>query len=228
MKKTLLAFAVAASLLPLSTKFAHAEGISANVGLFSDYRFRGISQTLGKAAIQGGFDYSHSSGFYIGNWNSSISSEVYAGSSGAESDVYIGYSTEVSGIGIDVGSLYYYYAGATDSNTNELYLGLSYGPFSFKTSYATTDYFGVTGSKKHLYYNLSGSFPLNEKISLDVAAGFHAGKGEMVKGYDYLVGVSYDLGDNLSLGLAFTSLSGDYKGLTDDPKGTVLSISKSF
>ncbi|MFZ9811516.1 MAG: TorF family putative porin, partial [Burkholderiaceae bacterium] len=183
MKKTLLALSLAAAMLPLSAPVVKAEGISANVGLFSDYRFRGISQTDTKPALQGGFDYSHASGFYLGNWNSSLSSSLYPGSSGLESDLYFGYSTEVGGIGIDVGSNYYYYAGATGANTNELYVGLTYGPVTFKTSYATTDYFGATGSKNHLYYNLSGSVPLSEKVSLDIAAGYAAGKGGALKGY---------------------------------------------
>jgi len=47
--------------------------ITANVTVVSDYRYRGISQSNMKPAIQGGFDYAHKSGFYIGNWNSSIS-----------------------------------------------------------------------------------------------------------------------------------------------------------
>lgn len=221
MKKTLLAMSLAAALLPLSSQVVKAEGISANVGVFSDYRFRGITQTDTKPAVQGGFDYSHSSGFYIGNWNSSLA-EL-----GTELDFYFGYSTEIGGVGIDVGNLYYYYPNATDGNTNELYLGLTYGPVTFKTSYATTSYFGVPGSKNHLYYNLSGSFPLSDQVSIDVAAGFHAGKGEQAKGYDYLVGLSYDLGNDFSLGLAYVSTSGNIKP-SSDATGVVLSITKSF
>lgn len=228
MKKTLLTLTMAAALLPLSSQVVKAEGISANVGLFSDYRFRGLTQSDTKPALQGGFDYSHASGFYVGNWNSSIQWLNGQGSSGLESDFYIGYSTEIGGVGIDVGSLYYYYAGATSADTNELYVGLTYGPVTFKTSFATTDYFGVTGSKNHLYYNLSGSFPLNDKVSIDVAAGYHAGKGGQAKGYDYLVGLSYDLGNDFALGLAFVTTSGQgYKPATD-ANGAVLSITKSF
>ena len=47
--------------------------LTGNVGLFSSYRFRGIDQTAGKPALQGGFDYSHASGIYVGNWNSNVS-----------------------------------------------------------------------------------------------------------------------------------------------------------
>jgi uncharacterized protein (TIGR02001 family) len=46
--------------------------LSANVGLYSNYVFRGISQTGGDPAIQGGLDYTHSSGFYLGTWASNV------------------------------------------------------------------------------------------------------------------------------------------------------------
>ena len=99
--------------------------VTANVTLASQYRYRGISQTNSLPAIQGGFDYAHESGFYIGNWNSSISwisdgysnnpmttatSAVPGVSAPIEMDFYAGYKTEVSeGLVLDVGLLEYYY-----------------------------------------------------------------------------------------------------------------------
>ena len=47
--------------------------LTGNVGLFSEYIFRGIAQTAGKPALQGGFDYGHASGFYLGTWASNAS-----------------------------------------------------------------------------------------------------------------------------------------------------------
>lgn len=44
-----------------------------NVGLYSQYIFRGLTQTDGSPAIQGGVDFTHSSGFYLGAWASNIS-----------------------------------------------------------------------------------------------------------------------------------------------------------
>ena len=64
--------------------------ITGNAGVFSDYRFRGISQTDKKPAFQGGFDIGHASGFYVGNWNSNIDSALYNGAS-LEMDFYGGY-----------------------------------------------------------------------------------------------------------------------------------------
>ena len=102
--------------------------VTANVTLASDYRYRGITQGNFRPAIQGGFDYAHESGFYIGNWNSSISwlSDGYAGANSVsapiEMDFYGGYKTEVEGVALDGGLLQYYYStrgmpGATTLST---------------------------------------------------------------------------------------------------------------
>jgi len=78
--------------------------VTGNVGVTSDYRFRGISQTQNSQALQGGIDYSKS-GFYVGNWNSSVSSLLYTDSIGLENDVYAGFKKEIyKGVTIDVGS----------------------------------------------------------------------------------------------------------------------------
>ena len=45
---------------------------SANVGLYTDYIFRGYTQTGNEPAIQGGFDVEHSSGLYAGTWASNV------------------------------------------------------------------------------------------------------------------------------------------------------------
>jgi uncharacterized protein (TIGR02001 family) len=125
--------------------------ISANVGLFSDYRFRGISQTGKKPAIQGGFDLTHESGLYIGTWASNISwlsdtdSRI---SAPIEWDLYGGYRGEiVKGVTFDVGGLQYYYPGTYPDgfvrpHTFELYGRLGYGPFTLKYSHALTNLFG--------------------------------------------------------------------------------------
>ena len=93
--------------------------ITANVTVTNNYIYRGITQTNGKPAIQGGFDYAHESGFYVGNWNSSITwvSDGYKSSSGGtlsaplEMDFYGGFKKELIGEGFasDIGVLEYYY-----------------------------------------------------------------------------------------------------------------------
>ncbi len=133
--------------------------VAGNVSLNSDYRFRGFTQTNYGAALQGGIDITHKSGFYVGNWNSNVAQDLYNGAS-LEMDFYGGFKGEVApGLGYDVGAIYYYYPqsgvdragikwGAANStypnkkiNNQEVYFGLAYGPVSAKLYYATGDYF---------------------------------------------------------------------------------------
>ena len=86
--------------------------LTANIGLFSDYRFRGIDQTYGKPALQGGIDYAHSSGLYVGNWNSNVSSGAGFPDGNLEMDFYGGYKTTFGDFGLDVGAILYYYPGS--------------------------------------------------------------------------------------------------------------------
>ena len=123
----LLGGCVLASALLLPTAQAQ---VSANVAIQSDYVWRGISQNLNDPAIQGGFDYQHESGFYAGVWGSSVD---FGSVESTEIDVYGGWSTELeNGLGIDVGVIEYTYHGgdgASDSNSTEVYLGLSHSGF---------------------------------------------------------------------------------------------------
>jgi uncharacterized protein (TIGR02001 family) len=138
-------------LLAVGFSTAHAQ-LSTNVGLVSDYRFRGVSQSNNGAAVQGGIDYAHSSGLYVGNWNSSVSSALYPNSAGLESNLYAGWKKDVyRGLTVDVGSYNYFFLGkdnSTDSrfNTQELYAGVGYGPVSVKYSQSLSNYFGINNS----------------------------------------------------------------------------------
>ena len=138
-------FVFAADAAPVSDFTA-----SYNVGLFSQYIFRGLTQTNNKPALQGGFDVNHKSGLYIGGWasnvswlrdNASIGTALYNTGGSLEIDLYGGFKTELgkTGLGIDLGALQYYYPGAhvntnPKANTTELYGALSYGWLQAKLS----------------------------------------------------------------------------------------------
>ena len=173
MKRLLLATAAAAA---FATSLAHAQApaatpeptpehtVTGNMTITTDYRFRGISQTFGQGfftvgpAIQGGIDYSHSSGVYLGNWNSSLSGNQFPNGSSIEMDFYGGWKHSWDDFGLDIGTIYYAYPGGTklqgvDSNGNtaytyvnnwEAYLGGSWKWFSLKYSYSFTNYFGLS------------------------------------------------------------------------------------
>lgn len=121
---------------------------SGNAGLFSDYRFRGFTQTDYKPAFQGGFDFAHQSGIYLGNWNSNVEQLLYNGAS-LEMDFYGGYKRTFGAFGLDVGVIYYYYPGTNkfqpgvDAENFEAYIGGTVGPVSLKYFYSFTDFFGL-------------------------------------------------------------------------------------
>lgn len=246
MKKTIIALSLAAMSLPALAQDKKAPApdytISGNFGLTTDYRFRGISQSNRNPAVQGGIDFAHKSGFYLGNWNSSVSEWAASpDGSGIEMDLYGGFKTELAGIGLDFGAIYYYYPGARvgggDStniyNTKELYIGGSYGPFSLKVSRVMGDYyFGAgktpagtsltTDAKGTLYYDLSYASEIAAKTTLKV----HVGRIDLANKTastgkdwtDYSVGIFYDL-DGWILGLTAYNTS----GMNDTAKGVFTS-----
>src|SRR3954471_19517108 len=162
MRKSILTISVAAALATPGLAAAQAAApaaapspITGNMTIASDYRFRGISQTYVGPAIQGGIDYGHPSGFYVGNWNSNVSSSLFSGGSGIEMDFYGGYKKSFGDIGMDVGFIYYYYPraewnantgstlGSSKFDNQEIYLGLSWKWLSAKLNYSLSDYFGL-------------------------------------------------------------------------------------
>lgn len=164
-----------ALLMAVGVTTAQAQ-VTGNLGLTSDYRFRGISQSQNAPAVQGGIDYAHSSGLYVGNWNSSVSSQLYTNSSGVESDLYAGWKKDVyKGITVDVGSYNYFYPRATTSaatgsnyDTYEAFAGVSYGPVAVKYSQTLGNgYFGVANARSTNYTgaDIVQSFePLSAKL----------------------------------------------------------------
>src|SRR5688572_32533691 len=75
-KKSVIAGVLAAAFAPTGAVAADAppeHNVTGNIGIFSQYIFRGLTQTDRKPALQGGFDYAHSSGLYAGTWGSNIS-----------------------------------------------------------------------------------------------------------------------------------------------------------
>ncbi len=248
-----LAALLAVSTLPslAQTPAAAAEpefSITGNVGVFSDYRFRGISQTNKKPAIQGGIDFAHKSGIYLGNWNSNVDSELFSGAN-IEMDFYGGWKGSFGDFGVDVGALYYYYpgsgeAGANKVNNTELYIGGSWGPISLKYNYAVSDFFSVDDSKGAYYLLLSGAHDFGNGFGVNGSVGY---QGLKKQGYyteidgnqtwsvtDYKLQGTYTV-DGWVLGLAYVTTNRDFSWGTASnsnrniSNGTaVASVTKSF
>lgn len=181
-KLSALAALVAAGLAPLA---AHADdGLSFNVGAVSDYRYRGISQTHLKPALQAGADFTRGP-FYVGTWASTIKwIKDAGGDANVEIDVYGGYKGEiVKDLGFDVGVLTYVYPKnrlATSANTTEVYGAVSFGPATLKYSHSVTNLFGFVDSKNSGYVDLGASFEVGP-----VVLAPHLGYQRVSKNGDY-------------------------------------------
>lgn len=136
---------------PLVTSAEEAVSpITGNLALTSNYVFRGISQTWDEPAVQGGFDYAHPSGFYVGTWASNVSDHIFNNTS-IEIDLYGGYNGVINDdLSYNVGLIQYYYPGgeyniapSEEYDTLEAYAGVTYKFFNLKYSYSVTDFFGV-------------------------------------------------------------------------------------
>jgi hypothetical protein len=143
--------------------------VSANVGIATDYLWRGSSASEGDAVVYGGMDYA-GEGYYAGIWTSSVGDNT----SGAETDFYIG--TDINGF--DVGYIRYEYTDSGDFE--EYYVGYSYQGFDLfyavDVDDSDADFFSVSyglptvveGVDASLTY---GELPDSDYLQLDLSVG---------------------------------------------------------
>lgn len=208
MKKLILAAAVMAAFAAT----AQAEDkkpdneTSFNAAVTTDYRYRGISQTRLKPALQGGADYvNNPTGFYAGVWASTIKWTKDAGGDGdVEIDLYAGKRGQLSAdVAYDVGVLTYVYpsndlknvAGFVNADTTEIYGQLAYGPAYVKYSHSVTNLFGFVDSKNSGYVDLGANIEAGEGYIVNLHAGHQEVKNNSAASYtDWKIGVTKDYG----------------------------------
>lgn len=226
---------------------ASSHTLAANVSLTSNYVFRGISQTGGEPAIQGGFDYTHSSGLYLGTWGSNVGwlTDFQGYKSGSmELDLYGGYRNSIGPVNYDVGAIRYMYPGSKNADTDalpgawtsEIYGSLGWKWFTVKYSHYLSDsVFGVGPNANGSYYlDLSGSLPVGETgLTLGAHWGTFNFKNDneyaaVTPDYDdWKVSATYDMGklskvtSGVTLGVAYTDTNAE-KGFWTDANGEFL------
>ena len=224
--------------------------ISANVGYYSQYVWRGEQQNAGQSAIQGGLDYSVTLldtyvDFYVGIWGSNVSGGTNS-LSGNELDYYGGLTGAVPGLedylAWDGGILYYDYPGMTDQNSDggdsarnvdfvEYYGSLSATIPTPITDLGLSYYYGFSPSgfqqDNYDYQNVSLEVPIpNTPFTLSGGAGFTGSEMEGGNSYtDYIASISTSA-FGLDLGLNYTTVSG--YGADQEIDQITFSIGKSF
>lgn len=259
LKNKILAAAVAGALaLPgavLAEEAASPHTVTGNLGFFSDYSLRGLTQTLEEPAIQGGFDYAHSSGLYLGTWASNVSSSLFPGGS-MEWDFYGGWAKTFGDFGVNVGGYYYFYPGAEYATGDgfdfvELMLAGSWKWVSLKMYYAVNDYLGANestlpaqfggGSDGSIYFDLTATYPVTDAFSLTAHAGQQTIEGTLdgvdLDYTDYKIGANY-LWKGFNFGIfykdtdaeetqyTYPTVNGNSVFIGDD--AVIVSVSKTF
>lgn len=215
-------FAVSALVLASATAPAFAQDsdvpaeltVSGSATVVSDYRFRGVSQSDKRFAVQGGMTVTHASGFYGSVWGSSIDDYVANGSD-QEIDFALGYSKTEGAATFDVGVLYYYYPGSGGVNSDfmEPYASVkgSFGPATAKVgiSYAPKQHAIAWNNGRddntYVYGELSSGVP-NTPISVTAHVGESFGRSYLTGGLknytDWSLNASYTW-ENLTFGVTY-------------------------
>ena len=227
--------------------------IAYNVGLYSQYIFRGLTQTANKPAIQGGVDFTHSTGFYAGAWGSNVSwledakAATGAGydNSSLELDLYGGYRGAVKEVSYDVGLLQYVYPGTpaggyARAETTEVYGSLGYKWVTAKLSVAVSDKVFANRNASGTYYaDITANYPVTDTITVTAHVGRqeYSGSGNDLYSYtDWKLGASKGFDNGVTVGAYYTDTNGKVAGYGPaayaggniaDAQGTVF-VQKTF
>jgi uncharacterized protein (TIGR02001 family) len=190
-----LSVAVAAAVAGMAAPLAAEAGLTGNIGVFSKYVLRGNTGTCDavkagvpgavcskpendSTAVQGGFDWTHDSGVFVGYWGSNLgysySTDAAVGTSAAngfENDFYAGYSGKVGPLTYSAGITQYYYINVDDSNLIEPFATLGIGPVTLGVKYLAKD--GFWGNSGDMYWTLAYATDLPKAFKFSATAGYY-------------------------------------------------------
>ena len=183
---------------------AEAQDISANIGVSSDYVFRGVSQTEGDPAIAAGLDLTHGV-FYAGAWASNVS---YAGDDETtfEGDLYAGVRPTLGGFDLDLGAIAYFYddpsAFGYDYVEFKAAASRAVGPATLGAAvFWSPDFFGATEDEA-TYVEANASFAPADRWTVSGAVG----RQVLSSDFDYTtwnLGAAYAVTETLALDVRY-------------------------
>lgn len=189
--------------------------IDAEIGAFSDYRFRGISLSAKDPQVTAEISVAHESGLYAGVWASNVA--LNNGADDVELDLYAGYAADMGGATLDVGAVYYLYPGNSDFNYVELLASVAFaagpGEITLGAAYAPSQ--SNIGSEDNTYFYISGDMPIGETpLSVHGTFGIENGAfGDNKR--DWLIGASYDLGSGITATVDYVDTARAFSPLGD-------------
>ena len=207
---------IAASLLASATTAVSgvvlAESpLTANVGVASNYIWRGATQTDDASAVSGGIDYAHASGFYAGLWTSNV---TWTATDGYEQDLYAGYGFDAGPVGLDVGYIAYMYpVGTGQDDFSEVYVNASFNVVSAGVALTTSKEAG--GKVKDIYTSVGAEFEVKKDLTLGLTYGNYNFEDTASTDYSHIQ-VSLSKGD-----FTFAYDKADSTGNAGDPRVSV-------
>jgi uncharacterized protein (TIGR02001 family) len=163
----------------LMSGMATAE-ISGNIGVTSNYLWRGTTQTNDTSAVSGGIDYTHNSGFYLGTWTSNLGGSDY------EADLYAGYGLKAGPVDLDMGAISYEYP-VSETYFREVYLNASFNMFTLGAAYTvgSDDDNTATFSNGDLYISAKVALEVSKGLELGITAGSYNFKDDLGEDYTH-------------------------------------------
>lgn len=199
-------------------------GLSGNVAIYTDYSFRGVSQTQRDMAVQGGIDWNHDSGVFVGTWASPVDFSNASGTENAylETDFYGGYAGAIDSFSYKTSATYFYYPGADTFSYWEFgaFAGYDFGFTALSTGViGSPDYFGGLGTGWYIPFGfaipigtVSCPFPGKEwencfDLAFDANAGYTHTETVLFNNnhhyFDYNAGLTMAMPFNLKLDFRF-------------------------
>lgn len=178
--------------------------LSFNLGAATDYAFRGVSQTDTDPQVFGGVDATLGPIGYAGAWASNVD---FGDSTDFEYDLYAGVRPSLGPVSLDLGVIYYGYAGQPSGANWDYWEGkiaasIPAGPAILVAAvYYSPEFTGETGHA--WYYEANGSVPIpNSKFTVSGAVG----RQTIEEAGDYTtwnLGVGYALTDHVGLDVRY-------------------------
>ncbi len=228
MKQIKISNSILVSTILLS--FSTSAAISGNIGATSNFLWRGVTQTQNAVAIQGGLDYEHNSGLYLGTWASNVD---FGDDTSYELDFYTGYTGTIGNdFGYDINYIYYAYPDSdSDVDFGELSAGISWKWFSLGYSHvvnASNDVASDPLDNTDMgYINAGVSFPLSDTLSISAHFGYSSGD-IVTSWFDTSNYTDYSVSINKKTDLGSISFSLSDTDLDDNDPKIALGYSYSF
>ncbi|MDQ7004418.1 MAG: TorF family putative porin [Ghiorsea sp.] len=171
---------ISAQAADIESLMSDVETTDSNIGLYSQYIFRGQRQSAGSLSVQGDVGWEHDSGVSANVWFATLG----AGNNATEFDVTLDYSADLGFIGYSAGMILYRYHNNGASNATEVYAGVTH------ELGAAELYYDI--NSQNIWLDLSSGIELAE-LSIDGTLSFSApnvGTSELV---NLAIGVSKEV-----------------------------------